>query len=68
MDSMPPCYSLLNVKVIWLYIVSATPPITIGGEGSAGGGGGWLKSLLCYKTIISQNVPSEAQVKNFFVW
>ena len=31
----------------------------------------WLeiifKSDLCYKMIASQNVPSEAQVKNFFV-
>ena len=26
------------------------------------------KGHLHYKTILSQNVPSEAQVKNFFVW
>ena len=30
MDSMVPCYSLLNMKVIWLYRVSAPPPITMG--------------------------------------
>ena len=32
-DSMVPCYSLLNMKIIWLYMVSAPPPITIGGRG-----------------------------------
>ena len=26
-----------------------------------------LKGYLCYKTITSQNVPSKAQIKNFFV-
>ena len=26
-----------------------------------------LKGCLCYKTITSHNVPSEAQVKNFFI-
>ena len=26
---MIPCYSLLNMKVIWLYMVSAPPPITM---------------------------------------
>ena len=26
-----------------------------------------LKDYLCYKTITSQNVPSEAQIKNFFI-
>ena len=26
---MFPCYSLLNMKVIWLYMVSAPPPITM---------------------------------------
>ena len=26
-----------------------------------------LKGYLCYKMITSQNVPSEAQVKNFLV-
>ena len=26
---MVPCYSLLNMKVIWLYMVSAPPPITM---------------------------------------
>ena len=29
---MVPCYSWLNIKVIWLYIVSAPPPITMGAE------------------------------------
>ena len=29
MDSMVPCYSLLNMKVVWLYMVSASPPITM---------------------------------------
>ena len=33
MDSMIPCYSLLNMKVIWLYMVSAPPPIVmVGGD------------------------------------
>ena len=33
MDSMIPCYSLLNMKVIWLYMVSAPPPIAmVGGD------------------------------------
>ena len=32
MDSMVPCYSL-NMKVIWLYMVSAPPPITMVGGG-----------------------------------
>ena len=27
----------------------------------------WCKGYRRYKTITSQNVPSEAQVKNFFV-
>ena len=27
--SMFPCYSLLNMKVIWLHMVSAIPPITM---------------------------------------
>ena len=26
-----------------------------------------LKGYLCYKTITSQNVSSEAQIKNFFI-
>ena len=30
MDSMFPCYSLLNMKAVWLYMVSALPPITMG--------------------------------------
>ena len=30
---MTPCYSLLNMKVIWLYIASAPPPITMRGVG-----------------------------------
>ena len=30
---MVPWYSLLNIKVIWLYMVPARPPITIGGGG-----------------------------------
>ena len=47
MDSKVPCYFLLNMKVIWLYTVSAVPPITItmrGGGGVSGGqrGGGDL--------------------------
>ena len=37
MDSMVPCYSLLNMKVIWLYMVSALPPITVG-RGEVRGG------------------------------
>ena len=41
MDSMVPCYYLLNMKAIWLYMVSAPPPTTMmGGEG--GGGGSYL--------------------------
>ena len=36
MDGMFPCYALLNMKVIWLYIVSAPSPppshITMGGR------------------------------------
>ena len=28
----------------------------------------YLKGYLCYKKINSQNKPSQAQVKNFFVW
>ena len=31
MDSMVPFYCLLNMKLIWLYMVSAPPPITMGG-------------------------------------
>ena len=27
----------------------------------------WLKGCLCYKTITSQNVSSEKQIKNFFI-
>ena len=27
-----------------------------------------LKGYLRYKTITSQNVPSEAQIENFFIW
>ena len=33
MNSMGPCYSLLNMKVIRLNIVSAPPPIKMGREG-----------------------------------
>ena len=33
MDSMLPCYYLLNMEVIWLYMVSGPPPITMGGRG-----------------------------------
>ena len=33
MDSMDPCYSFLNMKVIWLYMVSAPLYITVGGRG-----------------------------------
>ena len=33
MDSMLPCCCLLNMRVIWLYKVSAPPPITLGGGG-----------------------------------
>ena len=40
---MVPCYSLLNMKVIWLYLVSAPPIITIWG----GGGKGWLNMKIC---------------------
>ena len=37
MGSMVPRYSLLNMKVTWLYMVSAPPPITmVGGEGRRG--------------------------------
>ena len=32
MDSMVPCYSLLNMKVIWLYMVSAPLRITMEGR------------------------------------
>ena len=31
--SMVPCYSLLNVKVIWLHMISAPPPIAMEGGG-----------------------------------
>ena len=27
-----------------------------------------FKGYLCYKMITSQNVPSKAQIKNFFIW
>ena len=27
-----------------------------------------IKGYLCYKTITPQNVLSEAQLKNFFIW
>ena len=37
MDSMSPCYSLLNMKVIWLNMVSAPPTITMG----------WLNLKIC---------------------
>ena len=30
MDGMFPCYSLRNMKAIWLYMVSSPPPITMG--------------------------------------
>ena len=30
MDGMFQCYSLLDMKVIWLNMISATPPITSG--------------------------------------
>ena len=42
MDSMVLCYSLLNMKVIWLYMVSVPHPITMedGGRGWEGGGKG----------------------------
>ena len=39
MDSMVPSYSLLNVKVIWLYMVSAPPPILMSV-------GGWRGDLI----------------------
>ena len=35
MDSMVPCYSLLNMNVICLYLVSAPPPILVGEGGVA---------------------------------
>ena len=38
MDSMIPCYSLLNRKAIWLYIVSAPTPITMERKGGGVGG------------------------------
>ena len=34
---MIPCFSLQNMKVIWLYMVSAPPLITIGERGGRGG-------------------------------
>ena len=40
-DSMVSCYSLLNMKVIWLHMVSPTPTITME-EGAEGGEGGDL--------------------------
>ena len=36
MDSMALCYSLLNMKVIWLEMVSPSPPITMGEEEGGG--------------------------------
>ena len=33
MYSMVPCCPLLNMKIIWLYMVSAPSPILMGGEG-----------------------------------
>ena len=38
-DILGPFYSLLNMKVIWLYIISAPPHVTMEGWGGGGGGG-----------------------------
>ena len=47
MDSMVPCHSLLNMKVIWLYMVSAPHPITMGARWREGGGSqGWQHFFL----------------------
>ena len=37
MDNMVPCYFLLDMKLIRLYMVSSPPRITMG-EGGGGGG------------------------------
>ena len=44
MDSMVPCYSLLNMKVIWLYMVFAPPPITMG----------WFNLKICQNFVMTK--------------
>ena len=52
---MIPCYSLWNMKVIWLYMVSATPLITI----TAGGRERWQNVFL----HLWQDKPLWAELK-----
>ena len=80
MNSMGPCYSLLNMKVIRLNIVSAPPPIKMGREGGdlwqdktlwvelKTNGGGYYLLPYYYTFIISilSNQPRPRKVKCFF--
>ena len=43
MDSMFPCYSLLNIQVIWWNMVSTSPPITMG----------WLNLKICQNFAVA---------------
>ena len=55
MDSMVSCYSLLNMKVIWFYLVSAPPPSTMGGGGGWGGGVGRWLNMKIYQYFVVTN-------------
>ena len=65
---------LFYLTISWI-IVSVHPPPLSAGEGGLNllpnfqkeGALQDLKGYLCYKTITSQNVSSETQVKNFFI-
>ena len=43
MDNMFPCYSLLNVNAICLYMISAPPPIVMG----------WLNLKICQNIFLT---------------
>ena len=45
MDSVDPCYSLLNMKVILLNMVSSPLLITMGWKGEVGGGGDVIRKF-----------------------
>ena len=43
---MFPCYFLINMRIIWLYMVSAPPPIPMG-RGKGAGARWWLNMKIC---------------------
>ena len=51
----------------WLQFFDHQYRIVIVGSSGSGKTNSLGKGYLCYKAITSQNVSSEAQVKNFFV-